>query len=56
MKIEVAWQFSIKFSNIKFQENLPSSFSAVSCAQMDGLCELNRHFAELQMNLGEIRT
>jgi hypothetical protein len=36
MRIEVTQKFSIKYSRIKFQEVLPSSFLVVSYIQMAG--------------------
>jgi hypothetical protein len=40
MKIEVAQQFFVKFSDIRFQDNQPGFFQVISCVQGDGLAIL----------------
>jgi hypothetical protein len=39
MEIEVTQQFFIKFSSIKFLENISAASQSFSCAQTDGLIE-----------------
>jgi hypothetical protein len=38
--IEVAWQFIVKFRNVKFDENSIRS-RTVACAQADGQTDVN---------------
>jgi hypothetical protein len=56
MKTEIARQFFVKFSNIKFDQNWFIRSRVVSCVQTDGGSDFNKHSAVFTTRLGNTTT